>query len=546
MTRTSTSIISSNAQRTESFKAIGNIESHQNKTSKWIRITVLLLCCGIGILPLFFGGKTVSAASLVKASTFLLSILVLAGVAETRTNYSTLSASLPKWITVPCLLLITISLLQLLPLPLVVMEIISSNTATLYQQVAAPFGFLSLEFSTSLSSFFWAVTLCIVFYFTFSLPKQAHVFHAEYASKPRATSNSPILEQDTVEQHLKSAIIVSALVCALIALSQWALGNGPLFGLFGEDKIFQVKRAHWPFVNPNHLSTFLVIGICICLSRLLFQVSWISTLVPPQGGLHANLKLLRRRQLLGKPVLYSLVLLVLVLANFLTASRMGNSLGATAIVTFYYFWRKHPPFNTRRVRIAQSLSHQRTSKAKALINRAKHPLIILALAGFILFFVGQKGRELAVERIEYGLASNFDQVRAELNRTSLAVIKQYPIFGVGLGCWHLASQQFVGMELAGWSLDYAHNEFLQLIAETGLLGAIGLAFFLIGFTISAMKFLSADCEPGLKLNFFTTTLTISALLIHCLVDFPLHIPSIAFTGAVILGLHLRLLRTKQN
>ena len=55
---------------------------------------------------------------------------------------------------------------------------------------------------------------------------------------------------------------------------------------------------------------------------------------------------------------------------------------------------------------------------------------------------------------------------------------QYPILGIGVGNWKIKSIQYAGDSVVGYTVPYhAHNDFLQIFAEIGIIG--GLAYLMI-------------------------------------------------------------------
>ena len=59
------------------------------------------------------------------------------------------------------------------------------------------------------------------------------------------------------------------------------------------------------------------------------------------------------------------------------------------------------------------------------------------------------------------------------------MIRDFPVFGVGLAAW---PEVFSRYQPGPWSADYfheAHNDYVQLLAETGAIGFGVLAWFFI-------------------------------------------------------------------
>lgn len=97
-------------------------------------------------------------------------------------------------------------------------------------------------------------------------------------------------------------------------------------------------------------------------------------------------------------------------------------------------------------------------------------------------------------------------------RDSLTIIKMNPLIGVGLGNFNLVLSR------------YAHNSYLQIWAEMGILGILSL-LWIIYLSFAKAKAASA----GL-------ILANAAFLIHNLIDFSFFLPEVSFIWWIILGL----------
>jgi O-antigen ligase len=125
--------------------------------------------------------------------------------------------------------------------------------------------------------------------------------------------------------------------------------------------------------------------------------------------------------------------------------------------------------------------------------------------------------------------------RAQLWAETIPLIRAYPVFGCGLGGYETAFMRF---KVSGPLLtdDFAHNDYLQLLAELGVVGfAIGatLAFSVVRIAVRrALR--SADPEA----RYFAVACAgaLAAILLHSLADFNLYIPANAMLLAWIAGM----------
>jgi O-antigen ligase len=114
--------------------------------------------------------------------------------------------------------------------------------------------------------------------------------------------------------------------------------------------------------------------------------------------------------------------------------------------------------------------------------------------------------------------------RASMRRDTWQIFLHHPVAGTGLGTLQIVYPYYESL-YDGKIVNHAHNDYLEALAETGLLGGLCCAWFLgVLFSKSLERLLRRD-------NSFAGTLQLSGLvagsgfLVHSLVDFNLHIPS---------------------
>lgn len=156
----------------------------------------------------------------------------------------------------------------------------------------------------------------------------------------------------------------------------------------------------------------------------------------------------------------------------------------------------------------------------------------LALAGFV-FLPPQRLIQRFAEFVSTdGLTGNG---RTDLLAETIPLIKAYPVFGCGLGGYETAFSRF---KISGVLVtdDFVHNDYLQLLAELGLVGfVIGAA---LAFSVVRMALRGAVKSSDPEERYFSVACVgaLSAIALHSLADFNLYIPANAMLLAWIAGI----------
>jgi len=164
----------------------------------------------------------------------------------------------------------------------------------------------------------------------------------------------------------------------------------------------------------------------------------------------------------------------------------------------------------------------------ARIRRGSEHLRLTAVAvvglGAVLLIVWL-GVGRAIERfssIRPGEVSH--ERRISMFRGTMHVFLDHPIGGTGLGTLEVAYPRY---ETAydGKVVDHAHNDYIEMLAETGILGGLCAATFLCILAREVRRsFLAEQGHFSRALHAGAIT-ALSGLLLHSFVDFNLHIPS---------------------
>jgi len=140
---------------------------------------------------------------------------------------------------------------------------------------------------------------------------------------------------------------------------------------------------------------------------------------------------------------------------------------------------------------------------------------------------------LTPESLIERLSQHSSEGRVALWRESLGVIREYPLVGCGLGGFESAFQKFKASE-GIFLVDYAHNDYIQYLAELGIAG------FLLAATLIVLvmkRSLEIALDPSeLRWLGLACFGSIAAILVHSVVDFNLYVPANAAVLAWICGI----------
>jgi O-antigen ligase len=260
------------------------------------------------------------------------------------------------------------------------------------------------------------------------------------------------------------------------------------------------------FVNRNHLAGYLEMCLAVGIGLLIAQLgdtsdtSWRSRLRSWLNWILSSKMRLR------------LYLVVMVIALVLTRSRMGNTAFFASLLLAGLF--------------GLVLSRHATRATMTL------------LASLIV-----------IDMLIVGTWFGIDQVKQRLEQTSLVTESRdeidiyvlrsywddYFLTGSGLGSFYSVFPRYRGPDIQA-HYDHAHNDYLEIGAETGLIGLTLLGstvIFSLGVALIAQyRRHNALCR-GMA---FSAIMGMIAILIHSSVDFNLQIPANAATFMIILAL----------
>ena len=233
-----------------------------------------------------------------------------------------------------------------------------------------------------------------------------------------------------------------------------------------------------------------------------------------------------QRKIAAKLALPVLVLTIAVASMLLSGSRTGLlSLTIEAVIS-----------------AAVGLSLARTARRgerPALIAIAATVIVVVVIAAALLFswldtgFVSKRLAMVASPAEAWGEWSSF---RKSVTLDSLHMLRDHPVLGIGLGNFETVYPQYQSLP-TDLTVDYAHNDFVEAIAETGVIGTVLIVwalviFFRLSFRNLGERLREDSSLPGGWIQ-VGAAVGCCGLLVHSFFDFNLHIPANAAWFAVL-------------
>jgi len=150
--------------------------------------------------------------------------------------------------------------------------------------------------------------------------------------------------------------------------------------------------------------------------------------------------------------------------------------------------------------------------------------LFLAIVAGLLAWVGGAELTQRIATVGPGHAELSADIRTYINRDGLRMFLRKPIFGWGLGSFPIVYPQFRTF-YTNFFVNEAHNDYLQLLVETGLLGFAIMIWLVVTIYRRGFKKISnwsGDIGGAVTLS---CLLGLSGILVHSAVDFNLQIPA---------------------
>lgn len=275
------------------------------------------------------------------------------------------------------------------------------------------------------------------------------------------------------------AVAVYAFALSLFAILQYSSGNGRIY--------WTTQSAGWvfgPYINHNHYAGLMEMLIPVAAGHLLSR--------PGRDP---------ARWFLGFALLVPL-------ASLLLSGSRGGLIALFAELLIFgsvlviYGWQR----NRQRYIVA---------------------LVLAVTAGVATFFwldFGKVSRRLATVFATPRTAEVTMGSRVTMSRDSLHILRDYPWRGIGLGSLEDVYPRYQSFA-ADLNVVHAHDDYVEALAETGIVGGVLMLAGLLAFVWRALSHLRERLEDESGWIQFGAAVGCCGLMVHSFADFNLHIPA---------------------
>jgi len=376
------------------------------------------------------------------------------------------------------------NLLQVIPLPMGLLEVISPLSAEMYRLVTPDINFAPISIDVNATREQLITGLAYVLIFALVL-----------------------LLVDSIKR-----LRAFTLWLIVLGVLQAVIASLSYFG--GQEIYYGVSSPQGTFANRNQLAGFLQLNLAIGIGLLLASMS--------EHGSSSWRERIRgwAKSLLSRKVRIRIYLAIMVITLVLTRSRMGNTAFFASMT------------------IAGIL-------ALLVMKRSPRPVVILLTSLVIIdiFIVSQwfgleqlqqRFVDMKEEKVSLDIRTNTVN-RLNTSMQTRVLHKDAALTGTGAGTFFVVFPAYQDIGQAGF-FQHAHNDYLEFMSDTGWTGILLLAAIVIISFAAAIRAMRKRRHPLMRGMAFSSVMGIISLMIHSTTDFNFRIPANAALFMVILAL----------
>jgi O-antigen ligase len=306
-------------------------------------------------------------------------------------------------------------------------------------------------------------------------------------------------------RRVAGAIVIIGVALALAGIIQKPLFAGKIYGFWTP---LQNGSPFGPFVNRNHFAGWMLMALPLTLGLLCGGVARAMRGVKPTW--RDRLVWFSSREA-SRLLLFAAGAGVMALSLVLTMSRSGITALALAIAIMGAF----------------VMRRQRTTRRAVTIGY----LLLL-----VTVVVGWAGADAIVSQFARADWNELNGRRGPWT-DAIDVASRFPLAGTGLNTYGTAMLFYQRHDLA-WHFSAAHNDYLQLAAEGGVLLTIPAALCVLAFIVAVRRRFIEDASVRTHWLRAGAVTGLTAIALQETVDFSLQMPGNAALFALVCGIAL--------
>ena len=275
-------------------------------------------------------------------------------------------------------------------------------------------------------------------------------------------------------------------------------------------KTFSLESVTGTFVNRSHLSGYLEMIVPLAVGLLIARMNLFSF----------GVKGLRERAalMMSQGVAANLLLAAAVVVMSAGIVRSNSRAGLVVLATSFFLFVGLAVLAVGRVRY-------RDLRVRNFIRATV--LVVLAAALYV-------GVGATIQR--FSLDNLLHEDRPLYWANAMGIVRDFPLFGTGLGTFAAAYPAYEKRGGPEMLLAHAHNDYLEAVAELGLVGACLLLGLVLVLAVRAYLAWRERRNPEAKGIALGGIVALAGAGVHAVTDFNLHIPANAVLFAVVLSL----------
>jgi O-antigen ligase len=273
-------------------------------------------------------------------------------------------------------------------------------------------------------------------------------------------------------------------------------------------KIFSPDSVTGTFVNRNHFSGYLEMIVPLAIGLAVARMNLMTFGV---RGFREKLLLWTSKGILVN-VLIMGAAAVMSLAILLSNSRSGLAVLAFSIFLFFGF---------------SVVSYSRTGFRQPWIGKTVRWTFLAVAVLALVVGIGSTVRRFALDDLLH-------EDRPQYWAQTLDIVGDFPLFGTGLGTFASAYGAYERTSTTEMRLVHAHNDYLEYVAELGLVGAVLLFGIVLYLAVSAYLAWRGRRNVQARALALGGIVSLAGMGLHAFTDFNLHIPANMALFAVVL------------